>query len=67
MKKNLIVASLFLFGLGLGGASARAAASAQAPSITPEMAQCIASCQDAGGTRTACWDCCVRGICSLEE
>ena len=69
MKKKLIVASVFLFGLGLGGASARASSGppgGEVPSITPEMAQCISACQAAGGNRDACWACCVRNICAVD-
>jgi hypothetical protein len=66
MKKNVIAASVFVFGLVLGGASAFASsptAGGTAPSITPEMAACISACQEAGGTRSACWSCCVQNIC----
>ena len=67
MKKNLIAASVFVFGLFLGGASAYASSPTQGgnvPSITEEMAACISACQAAGGTRTACWSCCVQNICA---
>ena len=62
MKKlKLIAAGVFMFGLGLGGTAAAGVAS-----ITPEMAQCIASCQAAGGAYTPCWNCCVRKICAVD-
>lgn len=70
MKKNLVAASVFVFGLFLGGASAYASSSnAGGPStnITPEMAACISACEAAGGTRSACWSCCVQNICPVEE
>jgi hypothetical protein len=66
MKRKMIVASIFLFGLGLGGASARASGvtpGTDVPSITPEMAQCVSACEAAGGNHNACWSCCVRHIC----
>ncbi|MDY7232446.1 hypothetical protein [Hyalangium rubrum] len=66
MKKKLITATVFLFGLGLGGASANASslsAEANVPSITPEMAQCVYDCKAAGGSHDVCWACCVRNIC----
>lgn len=68
MKKNLIAATVFLFGLGLGGASAFASSKtpeAGPTNITEQMAQCIANCQAGGGAYQTCWNCCVRNICAL--
>jgi hypothetical protein len=48
MKKNLIAASVFVFGLVLGGASAYASSPTQGanvPRITEEMAACISACR----------------------
>ncbi|GMU03990.1 hypothetical protein [Corallococcus caeni] len=70
MKRKLLTASVFLFGLVLGGASASASSpskDAPVPSITPEMAACIADCQSGGQTFEACWACCVRNICEVVE
>jgi hypothetical protein len=71
MKKNLIAASVFVLGLFLGGASAYAssanAGGSSPQQITPEMAACISACQAAGGTRSACWACCVQNICPVED
>jgi hypothetical protein len=61
MSKKHLMAGLFALGLGLGASGVFSA-----PGITPEMAQCIADCQAAGGTRTYCWDCCVRNLCGVE-
>ncbi|WP_224250155.1 hypothetical protein [Hyalangium gracile] len=66
MKSKLIAASVFLMGLGIGGAAAaasRGAPEAEAPRITEEMARCVYQCELAGGSRTVCWNCCVRNIC----
>ena len=60
MSKKWIAASLFVFGLGLG-----ASAVTSAPSITPEMARCIANCEAGGGNATYCWNCCVRNLCGI--
>lgn len=68
MKKNLIAASVFVFGLFLGGASAFASSpGGSGTHITPEMAACISSCEANGGTRSACWACCVNNICPIED
>lgn len=70
MKKKLLTASVFVFGLMLGGASASASSLDSAgpgPSqITPEMAQCIADCQASGQSRNVCWACCVQNICPVD-
>lgn len=66
MKKKLITASVFLFGLGLGGTTAFAsntAPEAGPAGITEEMARCVYACESAGGNHTVCWNCCVRNIC----
>ncbi|QSQ26316.1 hypothetical protein JY651_15870 [Pyxidicoccus parkwayensis] len=62
MKRKLLVASVFLFGLGLGVASASALE--PGPSgITPEQKACIMECEANGGEFRACFDCCVLGRC----
>ncbi|WP_146209691.1 hypothetical protein [Vitiosangium sp. GDMCC 1.1324] len=69
MKKNLLAASVFLFGLGLGGAAAASSGGTPGgspPSITPEMAACIYACEQAGGDHDVCWACCVRNICPID-
>lgn len=69
MKKKLIAASVFVFGLGLGSASAGTFSSNPATgpsSISPEQAQCISECQAAGGEYRACWNCCVSNICAVD-
>lgn len=63
MKMKLVTASVFLLGLGLVGT---AAGLPRTTSITPEMAQCIASCQTAGGSYAACWACCVQKKCPVD-
>jgi hypothetical protein len=67
MKKKLITATVFVFGVVLGGVAGASGItpSSTAPSITPEMAQCIHDCQAAGGTYNACWSCCVQNICPV--
>ncbi|MCY1077479.1 hypothetical protein [Archangium lansingense] len=70
MKKNLLVASVFLLGLGLGGASANASnlitPGSEGTQITEEMARCVSACELAGGSHTTCWNCCVKNICPIE-
>lgn len=58
MSKKLIASCMFLFGMGLG-----ISAFAGSANITPEMAQCIYDCKQAGGTQAACWACCVQKVC----
>jgi hypothetical protein len=66
MKKKLITASVFLFGLGLGGAAAAASSMGSGPQgITEEMARCVSDCTANGGNRTLCWNCCVKNICDF--
>jgi hypothetical protein len=70
MKKNLLTASVFVFGLILGGASASASnlgPSSPGPlNITEEMARCIRYCQAAGDSHDACWACCVHKVCPID-
>ncbi|WP_120647160.1 hypothetical protein [Corallococcus llansteffanensis] len=66
MKRKLITATVFLFGLALGGASASASSptmDAPVPAITQEMARCVYACEQGGQSHTYCWNCCVRNIC----
>lgn len=67
MKKKLITATVFVFGVVLGGVAGASGVtpSSTAPSITPEMAACISACQAGGGTYQACWACCVQNICPV--
>jgi hypothetical protein len=70
MKKKLIAASVFLFGLGIGGAAAAASSitsgTGSTPGITEEMAACVYACESGGGNHTVCWNCCVRNICAVD-
>ncbi|CAM3746881.1 hypothetical protein COSO111634_24610 [Corallococcus soli] len=68
MKRKLLTATVFMFGLALGGTSAIASSpspEATVPGITQEMARCVYECQSNGGTHAVCWNCCVRNICEL--
>ncbi|MFC5741765.1 hypothetical protein [Dyella tabacisoli] len=59
MSMKFRVACVFLFGMGLGAA---AVASVPPPSITPQMAACVAaSCTGLSGSAySACFSCCVH-------
>lgn len=67
MKKRLITASVFLFGLGLGSASAgtfgTSAPDTGSSGITEEMAKCVYDCELTGTPRQLCWSCCVKNMC----
>jgi hypothetical protein len=57
---KLAMAGMLMFGFGLG-----TSVMASTPSITPEMAQCIAACEAAGSSHAYCWACCVQKRCEL--